>query len=203
MERIAKSAKVPKTLGARNSIMTTMNKRVLCLLAPGFEEIETLTPVDLLRRAGAEVVLASINGESWVTGRSAITVRADAFLADVTGETFDLLVLPGGPGVKALRSDGRAARLAREQAKAGRPVGAICAAPTVLADAGLLAGKRYTAHFSVHNELPEALGAERVVEDGDLITSRGAGTALDFGLALVRRLFGEAKASEIAESVMA
>ena len=180
-----------------------MSKRVLCLLAPGFEEIETLTPVDLLRRAGAEVVIASVVGERSVTGRSNIVVLANADLADVIHGTFDLLLLPGGPGVKALRSDGRAAKLAAAYLKAGKPVAAICAAPTVLADAGLLAGKRFTAHYSVYDELPQALANERVVEDGLLITSRGAGTALDFGFALVRRLFGEAKAGEVARSIMA
>ena len=180
-----------------------MKKRVLCLLGPGFEEIEAITPVDLLRRAGAEVILASVTGESFVTGRSEIGIRADADLADVAGEMFDLLFIPGGPGVKGLRADGRPAQLAKAQMAAGRLVGAICAAPTVLADAGLLEGKRFTAHYSVHGELPGALGGERVVEDGNLITSRGAGTALDFGLALVSRLFDEAKADEIAESVMA
>ena len=180
-----------------------MSKRVLCLLADGFEEIEALTPVDLLRRAGAEVVLASLTSERLVTGRCQITVRADSALADVTHEGFDLLFLPGGPGVAALRADGLPARLAAEFAHAGKPVAAICAAPTVLADAGLLKGKRFTAHFSVYSELPAVLPAERVVEDGALITSRGAGTALDFGLALVRRLFGEGKLKEVAESIMA
>jgi len=180
-----------------------MSKRVLCLLAEGFEEIETLAPVDLLRRAGAEVVLASLTSDRWVTGRCHVTVQANAELANVINGSFDLLFIPGGPGVKALRADGRPARLAADYAKAGKPVAAICAAPTVLADAGLLTGKRFTAHFTVHDELPTALTAERVVEDGLLITSRGAGTALDFGFALVRRLFGEAKAAEIAQSIMA
>lgn len=169
----------------------------------GFEEIETLTPVDLLRRAGAEVVLASVTGERLVTGRSQVTVQAETELAHVMGEDYDLLFIPGGPGVKALRYDGRPAKLAADFAKAGKPVAAICAAPTVLFDAGLLAGKRFTAHFSVFDELPEALASERVVEDGVLITSRGAGTALDFGFALVRRLFGEEKVKEVTESIMA
>lgn len=180
-----------------------MSQRVLCLLFPGFEEIEALTPVDLLRRAGAEVVLASLTGERLVTGRCLVAVQADAALADVAGHPFDLLLIPGGPGVKALRSDGRAAALARTFAQAEKPVAAICAAPAVLADAGLLAGRRYTAHFSIHEELPQALAGERVVEDGLLITSRGAGTALEFGLALVRRLFGVAKAGEVARAIMA
>jgi protein deglycase len=180
-----------------------MRKRVLCLLVDGFEEVEALTPVDLLRRAGAEVVLASVTGVPVVTGRGDIAVATDAPLSDVAGEDFDLLLIPGGPGVASLRKDGRPAKLAATFIKAGNLVAAICAAPTVLADAGLLTGKRYTAHFSVYGELTAALAGERVVEDGPVITSRGAGTALDFGLALVRRLFGEAKAREIAESVMA
>lgn len=179
-----------------------MNKRVLCLLVTGFEEIETIAPINLLRRAEAEVVIASVNGERLVTGRCGMTLQADAKLADVVDQPFDLLFIPGGPGVKALRADGRPAKLAQAFAQAGKPVAAICAAPTVLADAGLLAGKRFTAHFSVHGELPQALGQERVVQDGNLITSRGAGTAVEFGLALVRELFGEPKAKEIAAAIM-
>jgi DJ-1 family protein len=178
-------------------------KRVLCLLAPGFEEIETVSPIDLLRRAGAEVVVASLHGEEWVTGRSNLTLRAEAPLAAVESADFDLLLIPGGPGVRGLRDDGRAAPLARRFAEAGKPVAAICAAPTVLADAGLLEGKKFTAHFSVHGELPGALAEERVVRDGLVITSRGAGTAVDFGLMLVEVLFGREKADEIGRSVMA
>jgi len=129
-------------------------------------------------------------------------VQTDATLADVAKQPCDLLFIPGGPGVKALREDGRAADLARTYSQQGKPVTAICAAPLVLADAGLLAGKRFTAHFSVHANLPGVLGHERVVKDGNLITSRGAGTAVEFGLALVRELFGDAKAKEVAEAIM-
>lgn len=180
-----------------------MSKRVLCLLFPGFEEIETVAPIDLLRRAGVEVVVASLMGEKVVTGRSDIPIQADANLSDVANQTFDLLLIPGGPGIKAVRADGQAARLAREFASAGKPVAAICAAPTVLKDAGVLAGKRFTSHSGVVAELPESLQQERVVEDGNVITSRGAATAVDFGLALVRRLCGEAKAAEVAKGIMA
>jgi 4-methyl-5(b-hydroxyethyl)-thiazole monophosphate biosynthesis len=180
-----------------------MSKRVLCLLVAGFEELETVAPVDLLRRAGAVVTLASLAGDQWVTGRTNLTLQADAALAELAEAEFDLLLLPGGPGVKALRQDGRPARLAAAFVAAGKSVAAICAAPTVLADAGLLVGRRFTAHASVAAELPQARLAERVVEDGPLITSRGAGTAVDFGLALVGRLFGPAKAVEIAQAIMA
>ena len=179
-----------------------MSQRVLCLLVPGFEEIEAIAPIDLLRRAGAEVVVASVNGEKLVAGRCGVAIQADTALADVEKQDFDLLLIPGGPGVKVLRVDGRAAQLARRFADAGKPVAAICAAPLVLADAGLLAGKRFTAHFSTQSELPQALAQECVVEDGDLITSRGAGTAVEFGLVLVRRLHGEARALEIAAAIM-
>ncbi|HWL52466.1 MAG TPA: DJ-1 family glyoxalase III [Chthoniobacteraceae bacterium] len=184
-------------------------KRVLCLLAPGFEEIEAITPVDLLRRAGVEVTLAAVEDASLVTGRNGLTLKADATLdaiLSIRGEAlegYDLLLLPGGPGVENLRRHGAAARLARTFIGSSRPVAAICAAPLVLADAGLLEGRRFTAHFSVHNALPGALGDERVVEEGDLITSRGAGTALDFGLALITRLLGSEAAEEVAASVMA
>ena len=180
-----------------------MNKRVLCILAPGFEEIEAVTPVDLLRRAGAEVVLASLSGEKRVAGRCFMLLETETSLEDVMSEDFDVLLLPGGPGVKVLREDGRPAQLARQFADAGKVVAAICAAPTVLEDAGVLADKRYTAHFSVNEELPMALSGKKVVEDDNIITSRGAGTAIDFGLALVKRLYGHDKAKEIAAAIMA
>jgi 4-methyl-5(b-hydroxyethyl)-thiazole monophosphate biosynthesis len=173
------------------------------LLFPGFEEIETIAPVDLLRRAGVEVVVASVTGAKLVTGRCNITVQADASLADVAEQEFDLLLIPGGPGIKAVRADGRAAHLAKAYSQSGKPIAAICAAPTVLKDAGLLAGKRFTSHAGVLPELPQSLVQERVVEDGNLITSRGAATSVDFGLALVRRVCGEAAVAEVAKGIMA
>jgi 4-methyl-5(b-hydroxyethyl)-thiazole monophosphate biosynthesis len=178
-----------------------MKKRVLCLLADGFEEIETVTPVDLLRRAGVEVVIAALRGTG-ATGRSGICLTADAALEDVSDSDFDLLMIPGGPGVGELRRDGRAAGLAGAFHKAGKPVAAICAAPLVLMDAGLLDGRRFTAHQSVRDVLTEALD-KRVVIDGNLITSRGAGTALDFGLALVSHLAGKATAEKVEADIMA
>lgn len=171
------------------------------MLTDGFEEIELVTPVDLLRRAGIEVVIASLHRKTAV-GRGGIRVEADVSLAGLNPGTFDLLFIPGGPGVGDLRKDGRAATLAREFAAAGKPVAAICAAPLVLMDAGLLAGKRFTAHQSVAGTLDRALD-ERVVQDGNLITSQGAGTAMDFGLALVARLAGESAADQVAADIMA
>ena len=178
-----------------------MSKRVLCLLNDGFEEIEVVTPVDLLRRAGVNVLIAAM-GEKMATGRGGIRIEGDVILADVVASNFDLLFIPGGPGVGEMRRDGRAARLAGEFAAAGKPVAAICAAPLILMDAGLLEGRRFTAYHSVREELGGGLD-ERVVEDGEIITSRGAGTALDFGLALVARLCDRAAAERVAEEVMA
>ena len=178
-----------------------MKKRVLCLLADGFEEIEFVTPVDLLRRAGVEVVVAALAGDG-ATGRSGIRIMADVALTDVSEMDFDLLMIPGGPGVAGMRQDGRTAALARRFVDSGRTVAAICAAPLVFHDAGLLEGRRFTAHRSVCDTLGATTGA-RVEQDGSLITSRGAGTALDFGLALVTRLTGAATAEKIAADIMA
>ena len=178
-----------------------MKNRVLCLLIDGFEEIETVTPVDVLRRAGVEVVIASLHGKT-ATGRGGIRLEADAALKDLDPSSFDLLFIPGGPGVWDLRTDGRAAVLAKDFAAAGKPVAAICAAPLVLMDAGLLEGKRFTAYHSVREELGGGLD-ERVVVDGNVITSRGAGTALDFAMAIVERLCGRETADQVAQEIMA
>jgi 4-methyl-5(b-hydroxyethyl)-thiazole monophosphate biosynthesis len=178
-----------------------MKKRVLCLLVDGFEEIETVTPIDLLRRAGVEVVMASL-GQGTVTGRCGIRLEVDATFDLINASDFDLLLIPGGPGVGALRADGRPAGLAREFHDSGKIVAAICAGPLVLKDAGLLEGRDFTAHSAAHDELP-GVSPDRVVIDGNLITSRGAGTALDFGFALVRQLAGDAAADEVAKAIMA
>jgi 4-methyl-5(b-hydroxyethyl)-thiazole monophosphate biosynthesis len=176
---------------------------VLILLPEGFEELEAVAPIDLLRRAGAEVVIASLGSERTVTGRNGIRVLADTTLAAVANQTFDCLLLPGGPGVKHLRADPRAIELVRRQSSAGRWIAAICAAPTVLKDAGLIPGIRFTAHPSVASELPELLSDQRVVRDGRIITSRGAGTAIEFGLEVVSALRGPAVAQAVSASVCA
>ncbi len=180
-----------------------IQKRVLCVLGDGFEEIETVTPVDLLRRSGAEVVIASANGSFQLEGRSGIHIQADEVLAKHSPFEFDMLLIPGGPGVAALRTDGRAARLAREFFDHGKFVAAICAAPLILLDAGILEGTEHTCHSSATDELFSANTEARVVEDGKVITSRGAGTSLEFSLTLLRRLFSPEKADEIAAAIMA
>jgi 4-methyl-5(b-hydroxyethyl)-thiazole monophosphate biosynthesis len=176
---------------------------VLAILAEGFEEIEATAPIDLLRRAGIDVTVAALGEGIHVTGRNGLTLHADTTLTAMEARGFDGLFLPGGPGVAHLRADPRVRALVLRQHAAGRWLAAICAAPAVLHDAGLLAGRRYTAHFSVANELPDILADERVMADGHLLTSRGAGTAIDFGLLLVAKLVSPAKAREIAQSICA
>jgi 4-methyl-5(b-hydroxyethyl)-thiazole monophosphate biosynthesis len=176
---------------------------VLVVLAEGFEEIEAVTPVDVLRRAGADVTLAALAEGIHVTGRCGVTLHADATLSAVAGVSFDCVLLPGGPGVSLLRKDDRILELVRRQRDGGGWIAAICAAPVVLHAAGILDGRRFTAHFSVFSELPGAIRDERVVVDGRLITSRGAGTSLDFGLSLAEKLFSREKALEIARSISA
>ena len=176
---------------------------VLAILADGFEEIEAITPVDLLRRAGVEVTVAALGKDLPTTGRTGVTLHADTTLAAVENRVFDCVFLPGGPGTKLLRADPRVRQIVQKHAQEKKWLAAICAAPTVLHDAGLLAQRRYTAHFSVADELPAILNGLRVVTDGNIITSRGAGTAMDFGLALIEHLVSPLKAREVAASICA
>lgn len=175
----------------------------LVILPAGFEELEAIAPIDVLRRAGVEVTVAALEDTMHVTGRNGITIHADTTLTAVGERLFDLLFLPGGPGVKFLRADPRVRAAVLAHAAAGHWVAAICAAPTVLHDAGLLNGRRYTAHFSVANELTAILASERTVTDGRLLTSQGAGTAVDFGLLLVEKLVSAEKSREVAQSICA
>lgn len=168
--------------------------RALVLLANGFEEIEAVTIVDVLRRAGIQVTLASLE-EGPVCGSHDIAVNPDTSLERVDAGEYDALVLPGGmPGAKYLASDARVLDLVRAFVAQRKLTAAICAGPTVLLAAGVLSGVRATGYPGF--ALPGSLYSEdRVVEDGPILTSRGPGTAMDFALALVKRLVGP----EIAE----
>jgi 4-methyl-5(b-hydroxyethyl)-thiazole monophosphate biosynthesis len=182
-----------------------MAKTVLTLLADGFEEIEATAPIDLLRRAEAEVTVASCSDSLDVTGRSTITLRADTLLSQIPEPlAFDLLVLPGGPAVFELRKRPEIIDLIRDFADTGKPIGAICAAPLLLLDAGVITSdSTCTAHGSTEEEIPQLSKSKAVVQDGQIITSRGAGTAVEFGLSLIKELFGQEKANEIRASIHA
>ncbi|MEK9773129.1 MAG: DJ-1 family glyoxalase III [Opitutae bacterium] len=180
-----------------------MIPQVLVPLAHGFEEIEATCPIDLLRRAEVEVVLASCEAGLEVCGRSGIIIRADQFLSETKPERFDLLVIPGGPAVFELRKNRGILSLIQEFADKERPIGAICAAPLLLKDAGVLTNKSFTGHGSIMEELPQIDTEQAVVIDDKIITSRGAGTALEFGLSLIELLCGPEKAREIRHSIHA
>jgi protein deglycase len=169
--------------------------RALVPLAEGFEEIEAVTIIDLLRRAGVEVVTAGL-APGPATGSHGISVAPDAELGAVLEQGFDAVVLPGGmPGAANLAADARLLALLRRTADSGSLTAAICAAPSVLAQAGLLKGKRATSFpgFLTPESAPGTiLSEDPVVSDGEVITSRGPGTAMDFALALIEHLEGVA-----------
>lgn len=195
--RISRLVWKNQSIRATNFLM----KRVLCVLENGFEEIEAITPVDVLRRAGMEVVLAGVSG-TLVTGKNGIRIEADVLLEILAAEGFDALFLPGGPAVMDMRKNAQISELIRGFYVKDKLIAAICAAPLLLQDAGILEGRKFTAHFTTNDELPENCG-ERVVTDGALITSRGAGTALDFGLEMVAVLAGATVRDEVATGIMA
>jgi protein deglycase len=177
---------------------------VLIPLAEGFEEVEALTVVDVLRRAEVEVITASIGDTLRVTGKHAITVEADQMLDEVADRPFDMVVLPGGvPGVPNLAADPRVAEVVETAAGRDAWVCAICAAPSVLGDLGLLRERVATIHPGWRDKLSCGDYSEAsVVLDGKFVTSRGAGTALPFALTLAKLLAGEDKAREVAAGMV-
>jgi protein deglycase len=173
-------------------------KRVLVPLAEGFEELEAVTIIDVLRRAGIEVAVASL-GESPVAGSHGIRIAADTPLAALIEQDFDMIAMPGGmPGADHLKKDPRIAEMLRRLREQGKPVAAICAAPMVLAAAGVLDGRRATSYPGfLKGAQQTTVVDEAVVSDGGVITSRGPGTALDFALALVAELSGPGVRDEV------
>ena len=173
-------------------------KRVLVPLAEGFEELEAVTIIDVLRRAGIDVVVASL-GDSPVAGSHGIRIAADTPLGALAEQQFDMIALPGGmPGAEHLTKDARIAELVNRLRGEGKPVGAICAAPMVLAAAGVLDGRRATSYPGFLKDAQRTtIVDEPVVSDDGIITSRGPGTALDFALALVAELAGRDVRNEV------
>ena len=174
--------------------------RVLVPLAQGFEELEAVTVVDLLRRAGIEVVTAGLVPGPVRASRGVLVVP-DTTLDAVLTEPFDLVVLPGGrEGAERLGADDRVRELLESTFQGGRYVAAICAAPRVLAEAGILAGKSATGFPGTLDGLEDRMSrrtSESVVTDGTVVTSRGPGTALEFSLELIRLLAGPARRDEV------
>ncbi|HCA27503.1 MAG TPA: DJ-1 family protein [Betaproteobacteria bacterium] len=174
--------------------------KVLVPIAQGCEEMEAVTVIDLLRRAGIEVVSAGLDMLP-VKASQGVTLVPDTTLELALKDDFDMIVLPGGiPGTTHLKEDARIQHLVRQMDTAGKYVAAICAAPAVLAKAGVLQGKRATSYPGVLDQmnLPDtAYLTTPVVKDGRIITSRGPGTAMDFALELVETLVGKEKRDEV------
>ena len=173
---------------------------VLVPIADGTEEIEAVCIIDVLRRAGVAVTVASV-GALQVTASRGVKIVADCLIGDCRGQQYDLVVLPGGiPGAENLRDSEVLTEILKNQKQDGRWLGAICAAPAVvLTSHALLKGCAATAHPAFVDQLDDQTRAdERVVVDGHCVTSRGPGTALEFALQLVALLCGEDKANEVA-----
>ncbi len=175
--------------------------KALVLLAEGFEETEAVTVIDVLRRAGVEVTAAAL-GESPVRGSHGIALVADALLDAVDVAAFDAVVLPGGmPGARHLADDPRVLELLRAADRANKTIAAVCAAPIALEAAGVLAGRRATAYPG--HPIPSArVSDDRVVVDGNVITSRSVGTALEFALATVEQLVDAPTAERLRDSML-
>ncbi|CAI2718337.1 DJ-1 family glyoxalase III [Nitrospina watsonii] len=179
-------------------------KKVMIAVAPGFEEIETITVVDILRRAGARVDLAGTQLEP-IEGSRGVRILADVLLSEVDHKNYDLLVLPGGqPGTTNLQNNASVIGIVQNMNRDGKTVAAICAAPMILQTAGVLKNHHTTSHPSVQEKLNEVHYSEdRVVVDGNLVTSRSPGTALEFALKLVGILFGQDRVETVNKGVMA
>lgn len=174
--------------------------RVLVPLAQGCEELEAVTIIDLLRRAGIEVTSAGLDAGS-VTASRGVTLIPDTDLESALKSDYDMIVLPGGlPGADHLDDDERIRSVLKKMANNGKYTAAICAAPKVLANAGVLAGKTATSYPGFLDGLglsDTTLSNEAVVRDGKVITSRGPGTAIDFALELIEVLSGKEKRNEV------
>ncbi|TDA32442.1 MAG: DJ-1 family protein [Hadesarchaea archaeon] len=179
--------------------------KALVFLAPGFEEIEAMTIVDLLRRGGVEVVTAGL--ETPVEGSHGVKVLPDKKLEEVRVEEFDAVICPGGyPGYENLKKNQRVLEMVKEAAQRNKIVAAICGAPSVLAEAGVLKGKKGTIYPGMEAELKKAGGKPSkglVVVDGKVITSMGPATAFAFALELLKRLAGRKKAEEVKKATLA
>lgn len=177
--------------------------KVAIILAEGYEEVEAVAPIDVLRRAGIDVLIAGLSKEPVASARN-VRIVPDVSIDELNPDELDLVILPGGAGgVEKLKQDPRVENLIKKMQEKKKLIGAICAAPTALAKFGTLEGKKATVYPALKDEIKPALYVdEKVVEDENVITSQGPGTALLFGLKLVERLLGKEKAKEIASRML-
>ena len=181
---------------------------VYLFLADGFEEIEALTQVDYLRRAGIEIKTCSVSGEMYVIGSKGIVVKADMSLSEASVSEADMIILPGGlGGVDGIKSSETAISMIKEAAEKGIRISAICAAPTLLAGLGILKGRKCVCYPSMLDMLHEGGGVvcedKAVVCDGNIITAKAAGASEQFSFAIISALKGDNAANAVRESICA
>jgi 4-methyl-5(b-hydroxyethyl)-thiazole monophosphate biosynthesis len=187
-----------------------MSKKVIVFLANGFEEVEAVTPIDYLRRAGLELSTVAIGEDRLVTGAHGVPVAADLTLGELAKKgagPWDAVLLPGGmPGASNIADSKEAGALIKEMAAAGKWVNAICASPAVvLAPLGLLAGRRFTCYPGMEKQVTDKTArwsADKVVVDGNIITSRGAGTAASWAVEIIGALLSPGEGKKIAQAVL-
>ena len=182
-----------------------MAKRVVVPLAEGFEEIEAITIIDVLKRAGVEVVVAGLTSIRVCGGYAKLKVGADTLLQNIKAEKFDMIVLPGGmPGSEYLAKSSMVKELIDEFAKGNKLIAAICAAPWALNEAGVLEGE-YTCYPSCETMIKEDgyVSDKNVVINGNVMTSRGPATAICFALEIVKKLVGVQKYDELKSGLLA
>ena len=180
------------------------DKKVLIFLVDGFEEIEAMAPIDLLRRAGIIVDTVSINEDNQVTSSRKIRVLTDKTIDEINFENYEMIVLPGGPGTENYMKYEKLLEKLKEFS-INRKLGAICAAPTILSALGILNGKQAICFPACEPDLIKdgaIIVNQDVVKDNNIITSRGAGTAIDFSLALIEELLGKNKSHEIRKEIL-
>ncbi len=180
--------------------------KVLVPLAEGFEELEAVALIDVMRRGGIDVLVRSLKAELDITGANGIVVKAENTIYDVRSDEIDMIVLPGGwGGTDHLAEDENVQRLLKEMDAEGKQIGAICAAPFALNAAGVLK-ENFTCYPSVEEQIrTEGYQGDRqqVVTDGNVMTSRGPGTAICFALQIIKKLVGEESYAQVREGVLA
>ncbi|CAH2101673.1 unnamed protein product [Euphydryas editha] len=195
-------------LQSKSFSSSTMSKSALMILAQGAEEMETVITVDMLRRGGVTVTLAGLDGSSPVLCSRQVTLVPDKSLADALAEKpqYDAVILPGGlEGSERLSKSSVVGTLLKEHEKSGKIVAAICAAPTAFVAHGVAKGKRVTSYPSTKDKISSDytyVEGERVVVDGNIVTSRGPGTAYWFGLTLIELLTGKEKAQQVEKGML-
>jgi protein DJ-1 len=179
-------------------------KTALFIVAEGSEELELVAPVDILRRANVTVTIADLSDSDYVKTKSNLLIKTDAKLYDVKNNIFDAIVIPGGPSYKTLAAADIVGHILKEHENSGKIISAICAAPFVLFKHGIAKGKTLTSYPTVKSEIEKfyQYKEDTTVIDGNLVTSRGPATAVEFGLSLVEVLLGKEEKVKVAKGIL-